>query len=305
MSRSLAVALAALTFVIAGCSSDGSSSSPPAAGPSLVHTAFRCPDPQVPPASDGGSDSLPGGARAAMLCVHDNHDGWSPPHDRLTTDLDGLVRIVNAQQVHQPKADEGCGGVGAPAWSLVLRYHDGTRTISGDNGGCWDLLVGDTRRVGSARVFHAYLEALLQQRQHETAPDVPLLSPPCPRHAVPVATQLQDLLADASETRTTVACVLTSRDSRTVVLSREMRVALHHDLATAASRPTNVSPRRGCRSLVPGAEILLRGTGSWGDRSMVRVDCDVYRLLPPASSRYEFVRLLPSTERMLRQALNG
>ena len=81
--------------------------------------------------------------------------------------------------------------------------------------------------------------------------------------------------------------------------------ALHHDLATTAGRPTDVPVRRGCRSLSPGAQVVLRGSDPWGGRFSVAFQCDVYRLLPAATYRYRFVRLLPATERTLRHVLSG
>ena len=232
-----------------------------------------------------------------MLCVHDNHDGWAPPHDRLTTDLDGLVRIVNAQQVQHPKADEVCGGVGAPAWSLVLRYDDGTRTISGDNGGCWDLLVGDTQRGGSARVFDAYLQALLRQRREQGSPDVAYPTPRCPRRVRP-DTGTYSPLADAGRLASARLCpAQVTRDDRPVLLTREQVGMVRHDAATATTRRTPADAA--CHALPRGLGGAVVGVDAWGDPVTVLISCDTYRTVQPGDNRYLFARMLPSTARML------
>jgi hypothetical protein len=73
-------------------------------------------------------------------------------------------------------------GGSAPAWSIVFRYAGGTRTITGDNGGCWDLRVGASERVGSRTVYGAYLREVLRQRHQQGSPDVVWPSPRCPQH---------------------------------------------------------------------------------------------------------------------------
>jgi hypothetical protein len=118
-----------------------------------------------------GADTLPTGATAALLCFHDNRYAWVPPHGRLAVGLDDLVRVVNAQRAHDPNSEDSCAGVGAPGWTVVLRYADGTRSIQGDNGGCWDLAVGSTERFGATSVWHADLAALLRQREQQGTPD--------------------------------------------------------------------------------------------------------------------------------------
>ena len=47
------------------------------------------------------------------------------------------------------------------------------------------------------------------------------------------------------------------------------------------------------------------GVDAWGDPVTLLVECDWYRVLRPGTDRYLFVRMLPSTERMLRHALAG
>jgi hypothetical protein len=121
-----------------------------------------------------------------------------------------------------------------------------------------------------------------------------------------VSAQLQDPVADpTSPGAALVLCVLTAHHARTIELSRSAVTALHHDLATAADRPTDAPVRRSCRSPAPGAQVLLRGSDPWGGRFSVLFQCDVYRLLPAATYRYQFVRLLPATERTLRHVLSG
>jgi hypothetical protein len=314
MRRRGLVWLGALALLLTGCGS-GSSSEGPAgvggalgeriqAGTSGVDRApYACPDPLNVTLPPPGADTLPMGATAARICVTSGRPGWRAPPDDLRTGLAHLVRVVNAQPLHGADPGTGCAQFGSSAWALVLRYPDGTRTVTGDNAGCWDLRVGATQREGVRHVYEAYLRALARQRSRSDPPDVIRRAPRCPQHAVPVSEQLQDPVADPTDTHGAVLCVLTAHHGRTIAMPRSAQVALHHDFAAAAGRPTDVEPPRDCRSLAPAAEVMVRGTDAWGSRFSVLFDCDVYRLLPPAAHLYEFVRLLPATERMLRHLL--
>jgi hypothetical protein len=201
MTRVAALTLL-LTLGLTGCGSGSSSGAPTPGPPLVVAGTFRCPDPEAAATTvvDHGADTLPTGALGAVLCVHDDHVPWSAPRGQLQTGLDDLVGVVNAQRVFHPSPDLACGGVGAPAWTMVLSYPGGTRTISGDNGGCWDLLVGRTQRYGSRHVYDAYLTALVAQRTSQGTPDSRRTPPGCPATSYPATSPAGDprLLVSAS-----------------------------------------------------------------------------------------------------------
>jgi hypothetical protein len=287
-------------LVLSGCD-DGPSSSPGGvAAASTVDRPFRCPGPREDPVDvvDHAGDMLPTGARAVLLCRLDNHIPWTPPHGVLTAGLDQVVRDVNAQKVHDPNAAVGCGGVGAPAWSMVFRYADGTRTITGDNGGCWDLLVGSTERFGSKKVFEAYLRALVRQRAHEH---------PRPFHRTPPACPARiDLgyfapVADPTTGRIATLCVLqpqSTHTARRLPLTGAQLAVLRKDFATAPQRRTDADAMSNCPA-DPGPALDIRGLDAWQEPFQVYVECGAYRILRPAAARYSFATLLPRTQRLL------
>ena len=313
MGRRWLVGFGALALLLAGCDAGSSSrdtggsgsGSGPAAPTGIDNAPYVCPDRtrQVVPT---GADILPTGATAARLCgVSGTSPAWRAPTGDLRTGLDRLVRLVNSRRILGAQPGTGCAQQGGSSWALVLRYPSGTRTITGDNAGCWDLRVGITERWGAQRVYDSYLAALLRQRRDEGSPEVLRPRPRCPEHAVGVSDQLQDPAADPTAAgAVSVLCVLTAHSARTVVLPEPAFAALHRDLSTAARRPPDAPWRRSCTSLAPGAQVLLRGSDPWGGRFSVLFQCDVYRLLPAAAYRYRFVRLLPSTERALHRALH-
>lgn len=307
MARLVAVVVVAV-LVLSACS-DGSSSSPSAAanGPAgrttTVDGSFRCPDPEAEPHGDGGSDRLPTGATAARLCLHDNRSPWSPPNGILATGLDALVSKVDSQRIYDPSSQLGCGGVGAPAWTIVLRYPSGTRTISGDNGGCWDLLVGSTQRFGSRHVFQAYLRALLHQRQVQGSPDTVWQPPACPRRRSAADPALAyPAVSPAAATSRVVAATWCRRDgshwTSAGPATRAQLALLRRDITTAEGR-TGDGALDHCRDVPSSPETLLVGRDPWGDLLAVDFSCDTYRLLTPPRPRAEFVTMLPSTTVMV------
>jgi hypothetical protein len=305
MARLVAL-VAAAVLVLPGCGG-GSSSAPSAApAPEVVPGHVRCPDPSAAAETvvDHGSDALPTGASAARLCLRDNHTAWFVPREDLTTGLDDLVAVVNRQRIHDQSSAVGCGGVGAPAWSLVLRYDGGIRRITGDNGGCWDLLVGSTQRFGSRVVYDAYLHALLDQRHASGPPRTTYPVPACPDPARTDAAFSP--VADAAQLTAGQICPTAgSRGGRAIALRPAGLRTLRHDVATAFParqvRDLDDACFQGGRPL----EGAVVGVDAWGDPVSVLVACDRYRVVRPGSDRYGFARMLPSTERMLRQALGG
>ena len=148
--------------------------------------------------------------------------------------------------------------------------------------------------------------ALLRQRRQDGSPAVLHPRPPLPaarRLALRPAPGPRG--GPTAPGATSVLCVLTAHDARTVELPESAVTALHRDLATAVGRPADARWPSHCRSLAPGAQVLLRGSDAWGGRFSVLFRCDVYRLLPAATYRYRFVRLQPATERALRLVLRG
>jgi hypothetical protein len=305
MARLLALAAAA-ALVLSGCGGGSSSTPATVTVHRVVPGHFRCPDPGTAPASvaDHGADTLPTGARSARLCLLDNNIAWIPPRGILTTGLDRLVGVVNAQHVHDPASDLGCGGVGAPAWSIVLRYAGGTRTITGDNGGCWDLRVGASERFGSRTVYGAYLREVLRQRHQQGSPDVVWPPPRCPQDVR--TDEAFSPVADAGRLTSAVLCPADGGQSADeIALTRAQVDVLRHDFATAF-------PRRALRDVdsqcpdegrQPAGAVI--GRDPWGDQVTVLFGCDSYRTVRPGSERYGFARMLPSTALMLLSALEG
>jgi hypothetical protein len=230
------------------------------------------------------------------LCLLDNRVPWTPPHGVLTSDVDGLTHTVNAQRVHHPDPDTGCGGVGAPAWAMVFSYDDGTRTITGDNGGCWDLLVGATERYGSKRVFAAFVQRVLSQRDGQSPARFRAGPPPCSRRAYRLGTF--DPVADARTARTAALCLVREGPPRRILLTRHQLAALRHDFATSERRMVTGNAAYRCRTKNP-MTYVVRGLDAWREPFTVDAQCGVYRILRPGETRYTFARLLPRSERML------
>jgi hypothetical protein len=230
------------------------------------------------------------------LCLLDNRVPWTPPRGVLTSDVDALTHTVNAQRVYHPDPDTGCGGVGAPAWAMVFRYADGTRTITGDNGGCWDLLVGATQRYGSKTVFQAFTRGVLRERAGHDPVRFRASAPPCPHRLD--AWGAFDPVADARTARVAALCVAHGKAMRRTRLSRPQLASLRHDFATAGSRRVSGTDAGVCTERAP-MTYVVRGLDAWREPFAVDVQCGVYRILRPGETRYTLARLLPRSERML------
>jgi hypothetical protein len=293
----------AAVLLLVGCGGSGSSGAGPGAGSAQTGTAttvdddapFACPAPSDrTPVS--GSDTLPTGARAALLCARDTDAPWVAPHGALHQGLDQLVGVVNAQRVHDPRTDDNCADVGGPGWTIVLRYADGTRTIQGDNGGCWDLTVGSTERFGARRVYEAFNRALLHQRTTGSAPDAVFPPPSCPSR--PDFGSFSPL-ADATHATSVTVCVRVGSRYRPVRLRKADLRLLQHEFATSATRRTHLDGASGCHALPPRSGVMLVGADPWGDPFTVLTTCDTYRILQPPDSRTLFARMLPATAHLI------
>jgi len=309
MTRLVALALLlAAGLVLSGCG-DHSSSSSGSPAPEVLSGAFRCPGVHAPARGDHGTDALPTGATAARLCLRDNNTPWVPPRGLLTTGLDHVVGVINAQRIFHPKPNLGCGGVGGPAWTMVFRYADGTRSISGDNGGCWDLLVGSTQRFGSKDVYQAYLGAVLRQRDDQGTPDVLPKAPACPVRRSPADPSLYlGALSPVAQPRRVAAatwCHRAGREWRRVGTATPAQLAvLRHDMRTTSHRQYGLHLAH-CHGLPRGTDTLLFGRDPWGEPLEVDITCDVYRLSTPPDPHTRFVRMLPSTVAMVARVISG
>lgn len=262
-------------------------------------TPYRCP-PQHGDLDLAGTDTLPAGATQARLCVRANHSPWYPPHDVLRTHLVELVALVNAQQVHDPSSDDACAGVGAPAFAMIFSYRAGTRTITGDTGGCWDLHVGNTQRSGSKDVYDGYLSDLARQRTHgsPTARHDP--SPSCPSGPIEPFAPIAAPARVVGAVLCTHPGVVPGRTHPGVPLSPDQLAVLRRDLATAAVR-TVESPDPRCRQALLRQSFSLSAMDAWGDRFIVQAWCGMYRVLMSARPYRELVRLQPATTRLLER----
>lgn len=260
---------------------------------------FTCPDPESQDPLTG-ADTLPAGATAALICYRDNHELWFPPAGALTHGVGRLVRLVNAQRIVPPSASGACNADLGPAYSIVLRYAGGTRTIQGENDGCRTVSVGSVQRAGTQRVYDAYLAALARQRAHSEPPDVHLRPPACPTDRLQPFSPLADpaLTAAASVCRHLDHHWNGHRRGRPLTAS-QVRV-LRRDLATARPRTFQPTARDHlCRSPILRGPLRVSALDGWGDELVVDLACDTYRFTPRTGHTVVTVHLLPRTARML------
>jgi hypothetical protein len=292
----LLVALVALGLLVSGCTSVSSN-----ADPGVPRAAFRCPDPSVRDPGDHSAGVLPHGATAALICSRDTDSPWIAPREPLTRDVAGLVDLVNAQHPRTAAEGDVCNAAGGPAWSILLLYPTGVRTIEGDNGGCETMMVGTQERHGAARIFWAFAHALLAQRSHGTPPrSVRTTHLSCPgREPLPSPTARADLLVSGDW------CVRRGDRFRAdgKLTPRQLAV-LRHDLATAGPRSGSRLPRLGdCQGLRRSTRALIHGTDAWGDPVQISIVCDVLIAVDPRTRATDYVRMLPATAAMLARVV--
>jgi hypothetical protein len=177
---------------------------------------------------------------------------------------------------------------------MVFRYADGTRTISGDNGGCWDLDVGTSERFGSQKVFDAYLAALQRQRDRSSPPSG-AAAVSCPTSRV----QPYSPLASPSRMMKGVICTHLGPHPQAVALNQRQVAVLRHDFATESGRRLSDRAASRCDSPALRTPFFVSGVDHWGDRFAVLVFCGHYALTEPTSPHRYVVRPLPSTVRTL------
>jgi hypothetical protein len=292
MARLVAVLLA-LLLVLSACGDGGGS--PP--GPPTLHRAFRCPDPQVEEPRDRGADRLPSGATEALLCYRAVDAEWTAPSGPLTMRLDDLVGLVNSQRtVH----DDTCSLVGGPAWSMVFRYHDGTRTIDGDNGGCGTMFVGSSERSGARRAFLAFLGALLAQRRASPPPGSAVRSPACPhgQYVFPSFVAQQDRVAAATW------CLRQDRRWTPVGDAGAAQLQLlRHEFAHEPPGSGAFVTTRRCHGLPRTTYGVLVGRDPWGEAFSSILVCDYYQFVVPGEQRSVFYRMSPAMRGLVSRVL--
>ena len=161
---------AAAALVLSGCG-DGSSSTardrdrPPGRAGALPLPGSGDRLPRRWPTTE--RTRCPTGARSARLCLLDNNIAWIAaarrPHHRSRPTWS--ASSTPTQSTTRRPTSAAVGWV-RPAWSIVLRYAGGTRTVTGDNGGCWDLPSGGaSEHFGSRTVYGAYLREVLPRQR--------------------------------------------------------------------------------------------------------------------------------------------
>jgi hypothetical protein len=302
MARLVAAMVAAMV-VLTGC---GDATSVPAAegpatpGPAIVDAPFRCPPVQQGDTAIHGSDTLPRGADAALICMSDRGASWTRPPDVLTHGVNHLVDLVNSQKIARPTEDP-CLGPAGLGYVIVLRYPGGTRTVSGGSDpGCSHLHVGATERVGTALVLFAYLRALVDQR---------LGSPvPAARTEPPLSCDqpftVGELLAVPQRVTSAIVCQGSEAHWRLVARLDDRQTALlRDDLASSSARRTTSRHFEDKGLVSPHAGVVI-ARDAWGDVFRVDVSDGRYRMLPLAHDAYRFVRMLPATAALLDRILS-
>lgn len=136
-------------------------------GSATTDAPFACPQTSTPNDLDVTS-TLPTGATGALLC---SDGGGYVPTQPLTTDVDQLVRAVNAGPLGYTPPNFVCSPyAGAYDYTIVFRYPSGTRTATWNP--CRGMLLGSFSRGGPMRLDQTYLSLLAGQvgSAHGTPP---------------------------------------------------------------------------------------------------------------------------------------
>jgi hypothetical protein len=219
-----------------------------------------CPDGGTPVAfpADG---QLPEGAAGVRLC-NANEQGEAQfdlqvPADELTTDVDGLVALVNTLPQHPD--DEACTFDAGPDLIFWFRYPDAEPVaVRYAQAGCRTVFVGaDDERSGGEDLHAGYAERLAAQRQATTPPDS---APPADCEVDPPTTALD--IVPSLELATAALC----RSDRyggwklSATLTEEQIQQLNEDWDPQPAK----NSAAGC-SKTPLSATRIIGYTSWGD----------------------------------------
>lgn len=271
VAAALVVAVPALGIATLGGGGDDPVATP---GPSQSGVAVDCPPLPEDGAGDTGPGTLPEGAVAVRLCTGQGH-GFQEPGELLTTGVDELVDLVNAQPVTGPS--EVCTmdlGIG---YRLAVGYPGGeVRVVAGELYGCRALTVGDTVRADPEKVWNRTI-GLLRAQRAATEPPADVAAPPLacePAEGSPDGIETSPV-ARPGEMTSAIACVryesASTRPVRAVeVPAGDLRV-LMADLAERDARQHRYEP---CGPDVPS--VALVGATAWGDRTALWSSCGVF-----------------------------
>ncbi|GAB3199441.1 hypothetical protein GCM10027062_16110 [Nocardioides hungaricus] len=268
-----AVVGAAVAVPAALSGADGDAD-PVATTPTTQASELTCPPTDQRPTGPG---TLPAGATAVRLCQGPGTP-FDAPADALTTDVDRVVELVNAQ----PELERGTGceldfGTG---YQLAFAYEGGeTRTVAGRLYGCRDLQVGSVTRTNPEAPYRLFVRLLRAQRATLDPPDTPGTTPSCELGGT-------SPVARPGEMTTAVLCVryqtVSELDPLPVPVSPDdLRVLLTDRVPAPPNGPYN-----------PDAPtLLLVGETAWGDR-VYRIMSDPGRLGPGPDARRILDRLV-------------
>lgn len=289
--------LLAAVLVLTSCSGGDGASTDAVSRPAVVSGAFRCPDPKVESPRDHGADRLRTGATAALLCYRATDGFWTAPNGALTEGVDDLVALVNSRR---PRHFDACNALGGPAWSMVLRYPDGIRTIEGDDGGCGTFFVGPTEEAGAPRVWATFLAALGAQRRAADPPGSTVRPTGCPARL-----ENAPLSVVAQPDRAAAATWCVPHGRRWVSAGRVSEVQLR--VLRRAFRPpyddTSLGGHRDCHGLPRTTYGLLSGRDAWGEPFAIPLFCDLSRIFPAGSPRADFVVMTPAMRRLVARSV--
>ena len=278
-SRALAGAVA-LLVVTAACSSEREDAqdrlpavtAPPSEvpmpddplPPRIASLAVRCPDADVEPQFPPGGQ-MPTGATQVRLC---NHTGdrlmgevghpeldYRVPADALTSNVDRVVRAVNAAPVPPPEdPEEGrtfCAGVGAPTQVLWFSYPETDLAVTYNAGACLGLTVGLPPDREGHEVAETFGDELWAQRAGRRPPD----SHPRASCWPTVVEETPLALSDRLDLVDAVVCDYPRGGRvRQARLPAEALEAVNADFSPAeGDAPARCPPR------------MLRGVTAWGD----------------------------------------
>jgi hypothetical protein len=303
-------AVVASAVILSGCGWFGPTGPPDIpSGPRLVAAAYACPAAGTT-VDTTGSPRLPRGALAARICrTTDSGPSWLPPRDDLTTRVARLVRLVDRLRISgraDPTTmlkDTGYGGPSNPVYAIVVRYADGTRTVSSGQCDGNTLRVGQALRAGSMRVWHRYFRLLAAQRRAGARPAGRRQGTCDSRSAGFAVTPLFDVHA-------LVAAQMCPLDRRNRPLAHGVRRLDRAQLQVLRAEllrpqhPYRQSPRLGCMRWHAAEHYMVSVVDALGDRAVLFGQCRTYaRARPVESLRIPVIRPLPTTARMWQRLL--